>query len=140
VTIVLDHTLSAYTRRHPDEAPLRPATGVPVRCAAIVQDDLGRVLQRKDPSARMWLFPTTEVAPTDESLGSVAVRALVLQMGMVGEAGPEPVDISIGADGLVVSYLVSVADVTAVDPDVARSARWAPWDTILDERLGRKLA
>jgi hypothetical protein len=140
VNAVVTGVLQAYAARFPDEESVTSLPAMPIRCAAIVRDDEGRVLQRRDDGANIWLFPMETPTDRDESLPAVAVRAVAVQMGLVGVVEAEPTDIATGPDGLLLSYVVTVGDIGDIPADVARSSRWAPWDTIFNERLGRKLA
>ncbi len=137
---VVTGVLRAYAARFPDEEAVTLLPAMPIRCAAVVRDDEGRLLQRRDHGTDTWLFPMGTPAESDEPLPAVAGRAVATQMGLFGVADAEPTDIAVGPDGLLLTYVVTVGDVGEIPAEVARSSRWAPWDTIFNERLGRKLA
>jgi hypothetical protein len=133
----IDRTLAAYAERFPDERVPRFTPGVHVQCAAVLCDDMGRVLQRKED--RVWRFPLATASDVDESLAAVAERALRTEMAIFDANGEaEPIDVAERGGGLLVSYRFTGG--STAPASVAVSARWSPFDTIRNERLGSKLA
>jgi hypothetical protein len=133
----IDRVLAAYAARFPDENVPPVPPGVSVQCAAILCDDMGRVLQRKD--GRAWRFPQTAFSDVDDSLAAAAKRSLRTQMAIFDAIGEsEPIDVSEGIGGLLLSYRFTGG--SPPPASVSVTARWSPFDTILNERLGSKLA
>jgi hypothetical protein len=112
-----------------------------VSCAAVLCDGTGRVLQYKDPIRRMWRFPTA--VPGPEALRETAASALAGIVGVTasggdgGDADDGPIDVDRQGDEVVLYY---VFDLPASPLQPTGSTRWAPFDTVLNERLGTKLA
>ena len=135
--LAIDRALAAYAARFPDENLPLFTPGVSVHCAAILCDDMGRVLQCKD--GRVWRFPLAAVSDVDDSLAAVAERSLQTQMAIFDAIGEsKPIDVAERNDGLLFSYRFTGGSTPPAS--VAVTARWSPFDTILNERLGFKLA
>jgi hypothetical protein len=98
---------------------------------------MGRVLQRKED--RVWRFPLAAASDVDQSLAAVADRALQTEMAIFDATGEaEPIDVAERGGGLLVSYRFTGG--STAPASVAVTARWSPFDTIRNERLGSKLA
>jgi hypothetical protein len=142
----LSDLIDAYRRQFPDEAgELSDAlAGDPQTSGwAVLCDGVERLLQLKDPVSRAWWLPHTALTAGVADPLAATAQALASQTGVrvdLADNSALPLHITIDDGGAVrMYYRFDVKEGDTVSPAAAERARWTPFDTVSNARLGEKL-
>jgi hypothetical protein len=142
----LPDLIDAYRQQFPDEATgLSDALAGDPRTSgwAVLCDGVERLLQLKDPASRAWWVPHTTLTAGVADARAATAQALAAQTGVQVDLGDNPAlpfHITIDDDGTVrIYYCFDVKEGETVSPAAAERARWTPFDTVSNARLGEKL-